>query len=105
MLGAILKAPELEIEKDEAKQLATAAGNVMRHYDVRTTQKALDWAALGVCAGTIYGGRLIALSIRQRRERAERAEQAPPAGANGAGEPTIVQSGMGPVTIFPGRPH
>lgn len=61
--------PELMIEQDEAKAFMKAAQNVMRHYDVQTSQKALDWIALVGCCGSIYGTRAFAIAARRAGER------------------------------------
>lgn len=106
MLAAIVQAPELAISEDESKQLAGAAGNVLRHYDIKTTQKALDWTALGICAGSIYGARAVALSLRQREERRNRAASAAPRPGNGADipihRPAVVEWPPQPAAVDPG---
>jgi hypothetical protein len=88
-LAALSKCPELAIGEAESKQLAEAAGKVMRHYPIETTQKTLDWAGLGLLAGTIYGTRVVAIGMRRDKERRE-------ARATGAG--SVMGNGA---TIFP----
>lgn len=61
--------PELMIEPDEGKAFMKSAANVMRHYDVRATQKTLDWIAFIGCAGSIYGTRAFAIAARRAGER------------------------------------
>src|ERR1041385_2258523 len=48
------KAPEWAMEPEEAAAITKAAANVLRHYDIRTTQKALDWGAFAVVVGQSY---------------------------------------------------
>lgn len=57
--------PELAITDDEGEQFMKAAQNVMRHYNVQTTQKTLDWVALMGVSATIYGTRLYAIMNRE----------------------------------------
>lgn len=64
--------PELAIEPDEGKAFMAAASKVMRHYDVRATQKTLDWIAFAGCCGSIYGTRAFAISARKAAEREQR---------------------------------
>ena len=69
MLAAATKCPELGINEMESKNLAEAAGKVMRHYDVQTTQKTLDWINLAMVVGACYGPRVFAIGQRQKNER------------------------------------
>lgn len=105
MLAGITKVPEIALTQDEAKQIAVATGNVARHYDLRQTQKQMDWAALLVSLGTIYGGKVFLAYNRVRAENASNVNtprQAPPTdvgvggaapkrpNTNGAVRPTII---------------
>lgn len=66
MLAERTQTPELAITEDEGKAFMEAAQNVMRHYSVETTQKALDWTAfVGVAAG-MYMPRIAAVGMRKR---------------------------------------
>lgn len=69
MLAAVTKTPEFAIEESEAKQLATAAANVARHYDMGATQKTLDWSNLIQCLALIYGSRIYAVRVRKKQEK------------------------------------
>jgi hypothetical protein len=71
--------PELMVEPEEAKAFMKAAQNVMRHYDVKTTQKTLDWIAFAGCCGSIYGTRAFAIAARKAGER--QSVERPPATA------------------------
>lgn len=60
MMAAFFKAPLLMIDKEESKKLAEGIANVQRHYDVRITQKQIDWSNLIVVLCMIYGSRFVA---------------------------------------------
>lgn len=61
-------APELMISEQEGKQFMTSVQNVMRHYDVQTTQKTMDYIALFGTAGSIYLPRMFAIWDRKQSE-------------------------------------
>ena len=52
--------PELAISEADGKAFLTAAQNVMRHYPVVASQKAVDWAAFAFVASFIYVPRIAA---------------------------------------------
>lgn len=56
----------LAITKDEATSLAEATNKVLRHYDIKMTQKALDHYALLMTAGGIYAPRLALLAMAKK---------------------------------------
>jgi hypothetical protein len=64
-----LDCPELAIEAREAEALLHATGNVLRHYNIETTQKTMDFIALGTCIATTYGFRAMAIQHRLKAER------------------------------------
>lgn len=66
----------MAMDDDEAKKLAIAIKNVQRHYPISVQQKHLDWGALIVALGTIYGTRFAAIRIRTMTEKRERQEEA-----------------------------
>ncbi len=70
MLYAVTKVEELSIDESEAKELARAAQNVARHYDVAASQKSLDWANFVGAMCMVYGTRLYAFRNRKRAEAA-----------------------------------
>lgn len=70
-LASVAKVPELRLEQEEAKTLAEASSNVLRHYDIGATQKAFDWAHLAIAIGTVYGSRIIAIQFRRKAEKEE----------------------------------
>lgn len=49
-----------EIKKADGDALALAANNVLRHYDLVASQKALDWGAAITTAMAIYMPRIAA---------------------------------------------
>lgn len=55
----------MAISDEEGEQFMKSAQNVMRHYNVQTTQKTLDWVALMGVSATIYGTRLYAIMNRE----------------------------------------
>lgn len=69
MLANMTATPELAIDISEGQSLANAAGNVMRHYGVKTTQKAVDWFALFGVLGGVYATRAVAIGNRKRMEK------------------------------------
>lgn len=81
MLAERTQTPELAITEDEGKAFMEAAQNVMRHYSVETTQKALDWTAFIGCAAGMYMPRIAAVGMRKRASGKPRARssQTPPA--------------------------
>lgn len=91
-LSGLTKHPEFALQPEEAKALAEAGARVARHYDFVQTQKAMDWAALGMVAASLYGPRLMAVAMQPRTPR-----RPPPAAPNGViptgavvgGEPTF----------------
>lgn len=77
MLAALTSIKEMELDKDEAKALSSAAANVARHYDVSASQKSLDWANLVMVAGSLYGSRIFAYRLRRSTERKTKAQAQP----------------------------
>jgi hypothetical protein len=74
MLAMQTRTPELMITEQEGRDFTRAAQNVMRHYSVQTTQKTLDWIALGGVTVGMYGTRVYAISARRAGERAAAGE-------------------------------
>lgn len=69
MLAAFTGAPEWAMDEKEAQAVAEAGVNVSRHYNVATTQKALDWTNFAMTLGAVYGTRLVAASRRKRKTK------------------------------------
>jgi hypothetical protein len=85
MLAGMTKTQELMLSQDEAKSLSVASANVARHYDVGASQVMLDWTALAMCIGAIYGPRIIAIRINNavRRPQKPKSEPQPEAPVDG----------------------
>lgn len=79
-LATVTRRPELAVSQDEARALAEAAERVARHYDIAASQKALDWAALGLVSLTIYVPRIMAIrASRDKMTQPPPTRQPPPA--------------------------
>ena len=66
MMGAaLLKTPELNLEKSEATRLATAMHRVAEFYELEAAAKTVAWVNLLSSAGSIYLPLFIALSNRK----------------------------------------
>lgn len=79
MIAGFFQAPEWMLEDREAQEVANAAVAVSRHYNVATTQKAIDWTNLAMVLGAVYGTRFVA-SSRKRKADKEDINAAPQAG-------------------------
>lgn len=80
MIAAFTGAPEWMLEEKEAQEVANAAVAVSRHYNVATTQKAIDWTNLAMVLGAVYGTRFVAQS---RAKKAAQQDINQPRGADG----------------------
>jgi hypothetical protein len=90
-LSGLTKHPEFMLSQTEAKAMAEAAARVARHYDFVQSQRAMDWAALGMICVSTYGPRLMVIAAQHRPTT--RRQSAPPsiipAGSLNGGEPTF----------------
>lgn len=68
MGAAMLKCPELELDVDEAKKLASAIREVSKHYPVVFDPKKMALMELGTVALMVYGTRGVAIYKRIQRE-------------------------------------
>lgn len=66
--------PELQITADEEKVFLMRVQNVLRHYSVKTTQKAMDAAALAGCTINLAAPRAFAIHQRLKAERQGQAD-------------------------------
>jgi len=65
-LATILKAPELELDTMEAKNLASCGANVARHYQIpAASQQFMDWCYLIVAIILIYRPKFAAMKSRR----------------------------------------
>lgn len=74
MLAMALKADELAIDRDEAKQLALAINEVQEYYDIKASQELMLWANVIGVAGAIYVPRFVAV-YNNRKAAAEKKKQ------------------------------
>jgi hypothetical protein len=58
--------PELAISEDDGRAFLGSLQNVLRHYPITASQKALDWAAFAFTASFIYVPRFAAVQKRAR---------------------------------------
>lgn len=75
MLAGATGNPEWLMEQSDGDRMALAWSNVARHYDIKTTQKTLDWIAAGAITATIYYPRFFAIRRRHQAEAAARRRQ------------------------------
>lgn len=74
-LARLADCPALAMSQEESKALAGAAQNVLRHYSIEASQKAIDHLTLLGIIGFLYVPRGIALA---QSRRAHRQPPAPP---------------------------
>ena len=61
-MGAkILEVPEIELDEQEAKMLSDCLRKVAEFYPVSLSPKRMAMAELAICAGTIYGPRIVTI--------------------------------------------
>jgi hypothetical protein len=82
------------MSEPDAKVLMVAAQNVMRHYSIAATQKAVDWMTFASVATFMYAPRAVALRTRMRRPGPDRRSP-----LDGADQPPA-----GPAQVFTFRP-
>lgn len=70
MAALALAQPLFQIDKAEAAQLAKAMQGVARHYDVRASAQAVDWANLVMALCMVYGVRIAAAKAGKARQAA-----------------------------------
>lgn len=75
ILAGIAKTPELELDDDEAKQVAAAYANVARHYNWVPNEKAADWYNLVTVCGAVFGSKIVGYQMRKNAERKQRVPQ------------------------------
>lgn len=92
VLAQVTKTPEFALTEQESEKLGTACMNVLRHYNINTSQKAIDWGNLLITGGLIYGSKVHQASERKKRAVKEKKESAQAVNA-GFGIPPNV--GMG----------
>lgn len=68
-IASATKVPELSIEEDEAKVLATAVASVLEEFDIQPDPKVQAIVGLVVAAGSIYGPRMYLIRERKKAQR------------------------------------
>lgn len=63
------------MSEGDAKTLMASAQNVLRHYSIQATQRAVDWLTFGSVAAFMYVPRAAALAQRIRRPPAQPQQQ------------------------------
>jgi hypothetical protein len=77
MGASFLKIEELAIDKDEAKNLASAVNQVKELYDIpMLDEKTEAWVNLAMPCGFIYGPRIVAHRMNANRKKQESAKRA-----------------------------
>lgn len=69
MLAGLVRVPELEIDKDDAKRIAEAWGAVQKEYSFAALDpKTTAWTNLIFVAGSIYAPRVMTYKLRRAME-------------------------------------
>jgi hypothetical protein len=63
--------PELQISENDAKEWLLRTQNVMRHYPLSASQKAIDWAAWTMVTSFMYVPRAAAIIARKNAQAAQ----------------------------------
>lgn len=71
LLAGMTQIPEIAIDREQAEVLASAASEVMQHYDFGMNPEQQAWVNLMMVAGSIYGSKVFAYKIRKSQETAE----------------------------------
>ena len=67
MLAKILHDPIWSLTEDESKQFGSSLESLIVFYGLdNTSQEAILWGQLIVCAGTIYGPRIVHTMMRPK---------------------------------------
>lgn len=69
-LARIADCPELAMSEGDARTLMASAQNVLRHYSIQATQRAVDWITFGSVAMFMYVPRAVALVQRRQQGNA-----------------------------------
>lgn len=68
LLAGMTQIPEIAIDREQAAVLASAASEVMQHYDFGMNAEQQAWINLMMVAGSIYGSKVFAYKIRKSQE-------------------------------------
>ena len=89
-MARLADCPELAMSEGDAKTLMVAAQNVMRHYSITATQKAVDWMTFVSVASFMYAPRAVALRRRVQRRP----------GSPGSSPDNVSEPPAGPAQVF-----
>jgi hypothetical protein len=81
MGAAMLSAPELVLDKDEAKMLAEGIAGVQEFYSFTASAEAVVWANLIAACAAVYGPRAIVIYNR-KKEAPKKVDSKPRADSN-----------------------
>jgi hypothetical protein len=65
-LARVADTPEIAMTEPDARTLMQSAQNVLRHYSIQSTQKAVDWITFGSVVTFMYTPRVLAYAQRRR---------------------------------------
>lgn len=69
MLALLLKQPMLNLDSEEATQLAKAVKEVLKYHKVNVSPHAMAYMQLAACAATIYGSKVALIVMAQNAAR------------------------------------
>lgn len=69
MIALLLKQPSLQIDAEEATQLAKAVKEVLKYHRVNVSPQAMAYMQLAACAATIYGPKIALIVMMQNAQR------------------------------------
>jgi len=70
-IATATKLPELALDSDDEKTLASAVLNVADQFDIRPDPKVEAILGLIVAAGVVYGPKVVMIRERKKEEKAE----------------------------------
>ncbi len=75
-LSMALRVPEIALTEEQSKALAEATANVLRHYDMAVSVKAMDWTRLVMTLAAVYGTKAVMIRARMARDKERGGDQA-----------------------------
>lgn len=82
MGAAMLSAPEMALDKDEAKMLAEGIAGVQEFYAFSPSAESVVWANLIMAMTAVYGPRILVIYNRKKTEPKKEAPQKQPTQTN-----------------------
>lgn len=74
MAAAALSVPELQLDQEESRALASAIADVSLHYDAAISAEMMAWINLAAVGATVYGPRAFVIIQRKREEKKPKAK-------------------------------